>query len=389
MKDQIIASPATNLYHPPHDARLLCDPPGAAPLIAAPPAPHCDLCVCIPVRNEAASLGAALAALAHQVDFANRPLSRQRYEVIVLANNCTDTTAHVARQAARRYPDLALHVVEVALAPHHAHVGQARRMAMDEAYRRLAPRHPRSLIASTDGDTRVAPTWLAATRHEIERGAAAVGGLIDIRPADHAHLQPAARRAYASDCLYRSLCAAYIHALDPQPHDPWPHHYHHTGASFALTTAAYARVGGLPPLPSREDVALYDALVRHDIPVRHSPLVRVSTSARVVGRASGGMAQTLDLWSHAASEQYVTAPAAIAAHARQRRHLRHIWRRAEQGQASRLPLATNLRALLADNPPFGLFYEQARQHTPLPETALPPVPISAAIRELRTRLRHG
>jgi hypothetical protein len=107
-----------------------------------------------------------------------------------------------------------------------------------------------------------------------------VGGSIDMRAADGGRL-PAARHAYVRDCHYRQLRTAYEHILDPQPHEPWPRHYHHTGASFALTAVAYARAGGLPPLSGGEDVALYNALVRNDASVRHSPLVRVTTSGHM------------------------------------------------------------------------------------------------------------
>ena len=121
-----------------------------------------------------------------------RPLDRCRFEVIVLANNCVDDTAAVARAAAARYPGLALHVVDLALPEPHAHVGAARRLLMDEAARRLlqTPRGACGVIASTDADTRVAPDWLAATLAEVERGADAVGGR---RPLGPARLAPARR----------------------------------------------------------------------------------------------------------------------------------------------------------------------------------------------------
>jgi cellulose synthase/poly-beta-1,6-N-acetylglucosamine synthase-like glycosyltransferase len=65
--------------------------------------------VCIPVRNEAATLTRTLTALAHQVDlFHQQPFHHQRYEIIVLANNCTDTTAAIARCVAAQYRTLAL-----------------------------------------------------------------------------------------------------------------------------------------------------------------------------------------------------------------------------------------------------------------------------------------
>ena len=50
-------------------------------------------------------------------------------------------------------------------------------------------------------------------------------------------------------------------------------------SEMAVTVGAYRRVGGIPPLPSLEDVALYDALRAVNARIRHSPAVRVVTSA--------------------------------------------------------------------------------------------------------------
>ena len=66
----------------------------------------------------------------------------------------------MARQLAARIPRLALHVVELDLPPDQAHVGYARRLAMDEACRRLLMvGRPRGVIATTDADTMVTSTW--------------------------------------------------------------------------------------------------------------------------------------------------------------------------------------------------------------------------------------
>jgi hypothetical protein len=70
-----------------------------------------------------------------------------------------------------------LHVVELMLESDRAHIGWVRKILMDEAYRRLKSIGRNSgVIASTDGDTRVYPTWIAATLAEINSGVDAVGG---------------------------------------------------------------------------------------------------------------------------------------------------------------------------------------------------------------------
>jgi cellulose synthase/poly-beta-1,6-N-acetylglucosamine synthase-like glycosyltransferase len=89
----------------------------ARPLIGTPASPGIRACVIIPVRDEAATLGATLRALAEQVDPEGRPLDRSSFEVIILASNCRDGSADLARRFWASEPALALHVVEVESGP--------------------------------------------------------------------------------------------------------------------------------------------------------------------------------------------------------------------------------------------------------------------------------
>jgi len=272
----------------PRSTLAIAAPPGRLDIggiagldLDSPPRGTCLASVVIPVRDEQTTLGACLQALAGQLDLAGRPLAPASYEVILLANNCRDGSAALARAFAARHPELALHVAEIELPPARSHVGWARRLLMDVACRRLERLgRPRGLIATTDADTRVAPTWLAATLREVAQGADAVGGRILADPLGVAALEPATRARYLGDVAYKLLAAELESLLDPDPGDPWPRHHQHTGASFALTVEAYRRVDGLPPLPESEDVALFQALRTLGAAFRHSPLVRVVTSAR-------------------------------------------------------------------------------------------------------------
>jgi glycosyltransferase involved in cell wall biosynthesis len=149
-------------------------------LIGVPPLPQCEVCVIVPVKDEAQTLPTTLAALANQTCLNGQPLNSHTYEIIILANNCIDESAAIARQFAKQYPDLALHVAEITLAPDRAYIGYVRKLLMDEAYQRLMSLGKRQgIIASTDGDTQVSATWIAATLHEIAGGVDAVGGRID------------------------------------------------------------------------------------------------------------------------------------------------------------------------------------------------------------------
>ena len=207
-------------------------PAAAQPLVPVPPSSACELCVAIPVHNEEADVAFTLQALAAQVDLQGEPLNPARYEVLVLANNCTDRTGEIVQGFAACHPRLRLHLIEIRLAAPHAHVGAARRLVMDEACRRLeALGKAKGVIATTDGDTRVRPNWVAANLAEIADGADAVGGRILAGPEQIAALDAGARRYYRLDHTYHTLREAYQAILDPGPGKVWPRHHHCFGAS--------------------------------------------------------------------------------------------------------------------------------------------------------------
>ena len=314
---------------PPFDFSRL--PATVWPLVGTPPLPSCELCVAIPVHNEEADIKATLRALAAQVGTDGKRLNPARYEVLILANNCTDRTGDVVRAFASEHPDLRLHLVEIALHEPHAHVGAARRLVMDEACRRLESIGRRKgVIATTDGDTRVRPGWVAANLAEIAAGADAVGGRILAEPEQVAALLPGTRRFYRLDTHYRTLRAAYETILNPGEGNPWPRHHHCFGASLAVTAAAYRAAGGLPVRRCLEDMAFTEALERLDVRVRQSPAVNVLTSLRIAGRVDIGLSGTLSKWTRAATAGeplMITSPDAIAREALNRRYLRELWRK--------------------------------------------------------------
>ncbi|GAC1375713.1 MAG: glycosyltransferase [Hymenobacter sp.] len=358
-----------------------------------PPRPELQMCVIIPAKNEVANLPATLAALAAQTDARGQPLPVGSFEVIVLANNCTDKTAAVVRRQARRFPHLVLHVAELCLPTAKAHVGRARRLLMDEACARLEQVGSLpGIIASTDADTRVAPTWLVAIRAEIAAGADAVGGRIHTEIRGRA-LGPL-RRLHVHDTAYRLLCARLEDLLDPAPADPWPRHHQHFGACLALTGSAYRRVGGLPEVRFLEDEALCQALRRHDLKLRHSPHVQVLTSARRQGRVEVGLSWQLREWLHLSRqhrEPHVDSPVQLAALWLARRQLRAYW-------ASRPALRCPALAARLGLPAAGLLVRVRRVATfgELWEwvlatgrrTAVAPLPLSLALRELPLLIRH-
>ncbi|WP_292796311.1 glycosyltransferase family A protein [Nostoc sp. NMS7] len=298
-------------------------------LVQIPPSPHCEVCVIVPVRNEAETLAATLTALLHQVDLEGQLLDPRRYEIILLANNCSDDSAAIARTFAQQHPDIALHIVEKTLPPAQAYIGRVRQILMDEAYRRLSSLgRTRGVIASTDGDSQVSPTWIAANLYEISCGADAVGGRILVEQAGRANLHPYARACYLREVGYRYLITELETYLDPDPHDSFPRHYQHYGASLAVTAEMYALAGGLPAVRTPEDVAFYCALQRVNARFRHSLLVRVVTSARQIGRTNVGLANQLSQWIEMGQQQQsflVEPAAAIETRFVARRQLRVMW----------------------------------------------------------------
>lgn len=308
--------------------------------VAVPPRPGLQAVVVVPVKDEAASLPATLAALATQTDLSGEPLAGSFFEVIVLANNCRDQSAAVARRFAQAHPGLVLHVVEVTLPPAQANIGWARRLLMDEACRRLeSAGSSTAFIASTDGDTLVTPTWLASTAYELTTyRAAAVCGRILTVSASRSKPSPV-RRYHLRDAAYRLLQARLEAELDPSAIDPWPRHHQHFGASFAITAAAYRRVGGLPPVAYLEDEALYQALRRHDLGVRHSPNVRVYTSDRQDGRVAVGLSWQLREWARLSArlqEPLVASVAYLSEILILRRRLRQLWKHARLASVAEL-----------------------------------------------------
>ncbi|WP_310429052.1 hypothetical protein [Chamaesiphon sp. VAR_48_metabat_135_sub] len=71
---------------------------------------------------------ATLTALANQTHLSGKPLNPLTYEIIILANNCSDDSATIARQFAQQHPELVLHIAEVTLPPDLAYIGQRRKM---------------------------------------------------------------------------------------------------------------------------------------------------------------------------------------------------------------------------------------------------------------------
>ena len=242
----------------------------------SPPNPALRACVVVPARDEEDLIASCLEALATQ-----ERVAHQEYEVLLVLDRCADETEERAREISAVHPSLNLHFLD---GPGEG-PGPARRVGMDAACARLLRvGRPQGLIACTDADTVVAPDWLAAQLRAVAEGARAIGGRIEL--ADDGSLPEHVRRRHAEEGRRR-----HEHLPSSLPGEA--QHWQFSGASMTLTAAVYTQVGGLEPLTALEDEHLEKALRLHAVPIHRLLSVRVTTSPRLVGRATRGLSNDL------------------------------------------------------------------------------------------------
>jgi glycosyltransferase involved in cell wall biosynthesis len=357
----------------------------------SPVSARCRLTVTIPARNEAGLLGNALAALAAQRPFESGSPVRGTFDAIVFVNNSSDATAEVARAFAAAHPELPLTVVCADLPRPAAHVGTARKCVMDAAAARFAAAgRPGGLVATTDADTRVDPDWIAQTfraASEVD----AVATHVVLGEDETATLLAPVRLLYSRERSYRRAVAIAEDVIDPQPHDRAPRHASFVGAGFAVTAAAYAAAGGLPPLPALEDLAFSQALRRIDARIRHSTLVRATTSTRRIARVDDGFGSFLahlDTRASSGETFLVENPRQTFDALESRAALRRVW----NGTADAFDRATVSRIFACDEGcwlplvdrarAFGTVYEAVVAASP-EQRLYTPVPVEVATAALR------
>lgn len=248
--------------------------------------------IAIPACNEAERIGACLAALAVQRDRYGSPLSENEFEILVLANNCTDDTVAVTERIAKSIPQRVA-VIDERLPAEMSNAGWARKRAMDLAIDRLDEFGNVGVVMTTDADSCVSPTWVWSNLQELAKGVDCVAGYVDATPTEIVSLGGSFLRRGRLEDTYLRLVAEIMARCDRRPHDPWPNHRVSSGASLAVTTEAYRAIGGLPARPLGEDAALTASLEEAGFKVRHSLDVTVQTSCRLSGRATGGAADTM------------------------------------------------------------------------------------------------
>ena len=203
--------------------------------------------ITVPARNEENRLPKLFSSLAVQ-DWHQR--HSQPLPVIIILNNCTDSSRDAVLTAKATHPNLAIEMIEVEFSPDHAHVGSARRMAMDRALA-YGNNPAQTAILTTDADSTPLPDWISANLRHLSEGIDMVCGLIWY---DKDEYDALGKQFSTRTMLYQDYMQAVNHLialLNPIPHDPWPHHCDNCGPSLAIKASVYQAVGGLPLLRTK------------------------------------------------------------------------------------------------------------------------------------------
>ncbi len=325
--------------------------------------------VAVPVRNEERRIAGLLRALDAQ-SWCREP--GRRLPVVLLLNNCTDRTSEAVEDVRHHLPSLHVEPIDVHLAAPVAHVGTARRMAMDRAAALCPP--GKGMILTTDADAEPDPRWIDATLRAVARGADLVGGKLYGNRQEEERLGAAFNARASAAATFAMHCDRLASLIDPSDHDPWPRHADHTGGSLAIRADLYRALGGLPPLPRREDLALVSAARAAGARLVHPLDVRVEVSARLIGRAQGGMADCLKAWLRAETDGLpllVEEPARIERRLKRRRSVRdlaHLPHPARGAAARALGIDP---ALVAADPSPGWLVEHFAPDEPDAEASVP------------------
>lgn len=291
--------------------------------------PEVKICIVIPVKDEETYILKTLSAFVHQTDSEGQLFKREIFEILVLANNCTDHTVALVKKFQQENPSLPLYLKEITLPKSQSNIGYVRRILMNIACKRMTE-NGNGFIMTTDGDTRVSNDWIAQNLNEFKNGAEAVGGRILLAEDELEFLDANTAEIYFKDEEYRLLTARseaeIFHTRKPGYSD---HHQHFNG-SFALTTELYSLSGGIPDVPHLEDCAFFDRLQHFDAKIHHSSKVSVYTSARCAGRTDVGLSSQLQEWKagqRLSSELPVISAESILFHLKLKKSLQDLWNR--------------------------------------------------------------
>ena len=219
-----------------------------------------------------------------------------RIILCLLLDGCSDDSSDIASLCAS---DFAHEVVceQAALGPSNA--GRARGRALDMGLQALGGEV--GLLLTTDADSLPASNWVSTMREALRQADVVAGRIIRVGERDsplHDRLES-----------YLDALFAFRRQVDPVVWEAPLTHHHAGGANLGMRTAALRQLGGIQPLEAGEDARLIDDAARAGLHVRRDATCLVHTSDRRLGRASAGLATTLDWLDYAqAGEVRVAHP---------------------------------------------------------------------------------
>jgi glycosyltransferase involved in cell wall biosynthesis len=228
-----------------------------------PPAyPFWSIAIVVPAQNEEASIEPCIQSIRRSCETAQL----RDYWIVIVADSCTDDTLPRARRVVEG--------VGQVLECDARSAGSARRLGVEAALTHFRDKDLTQIwLANTDADTLVSLDWITVQLRLADAGIAAVAGIVKLEEGG----------SLAAHELYR---ATYLTSPDGT-------HGHVHGANLALRADAYVDAGGWAHRALAEDHCLWDRL-RHRGWRLSSPVSSVVvTSARLIGRARGGFADTL------------------------------------------------------------------------------------------------
>lgn len=241
-----------------------------------------DYAVAVPVKDEAELLPRALYAL-----LAAMHSSPARGGLVFVVNDTTDASAAIIRDILQK-ASVVFAIVEISFDPEIRDAPHARRLALDIGWRYA----PDGVLLTTDADSYVGPNWITSRWSYIAGGYDLV--CEDVRfDAKELALLPGlvtavgeAERAYfeASNMLWQKWTGRPTECFA----------YRASGASLAIRSDSYRRIGGLPTPSIGEDAALCEAILAVGLKVAMTDDGDTRTSARLLGRAHGGCGACLN-----------------------------------------------------------------------------------------------
>ena len=221
--------------------------------------------VVVPARDEEDHIEKCLVSIRASLENCSRVRSSW---IVVVADSCCDRTAARARAALGQAGE----VIECEVRS----PGTARRMGVEALFRRYpTARLSQVWLANTDADSSPAPNWI---HHQLRFAAQAYAGVAGV-------VHVSTIEGLGADDV-AALLEHYVVNEDGS-------HPHVHGANLGIRGDAYVDAGGWRDLAVAEDHCLWSRVKARHWPTISSTSSVVVTSGRLVGRATGGFADSL------------------------------------------------------------------------------------------------